>query len=73
MVQAPVNLTLDYNKTLYKEIPLGLIFRMQLRQNAEAMLPSEVSYQAHVISEMQDFHFLPIKYHTFAEYIMSIL
>lgn len=60
VVQALVNSTLDYYKTLYKGIPLGLVCRIQFGQNAEARLPSEVSYQEHVTTGLNDFHCLTI-------------
>lgn len=60
MIQAQVTSRLDYCSVLYMGLPLHLIQKLQLVQNATARLLMGTDYHQHKILLLKSLHCLPL-------------
>ena len=62
VIQALVTSRLDFCNVLYVELPLKLLWKLELVQNAAAQLLSGAAPFQHVTPLLRELHWLPIHY-----------
>ena len=62
VTHAMVTSRLDYCNSLYAGLPLGLIRKLQLVQNAVARVLTGISYQSHITPVLRQLHWLPVEF-----------
>ncbi|XP_054842011.1 uncharacterized protein LOC129334090 [Eublepharis macularius] len=62
VTHATVTSRLDYCNSFYAGLPLGVIRKLQLVQNAAAQVLTGISYQSHITPVLRQLHWLPVEF-----------